>query len=157
MKKLSSLVMGACFAAACLTSGVAQSGTTAMGTVCRERYPYGMGLVFSNSSVLSGNYTQGTTVTCPISVDHDLGSTADFSVVVSDNSTTYNYACYGVAYDAAGVLKGTSATKYSSGSSGTSQTLSMSISGVDPLADWSFAVVCDIPEYSSQILSLRAY
>jgi len=157
MKKLSSLVMSACVAAVCLTSGVAQSGTTVGGTACRERYPYGIGLVYSNNSVLSGNYTQGTTVTCPVPVDHDLGSTADFTVVVSDNSTTYNYACYGVAYDATGVLRGTSPTKYSTNSNGTAQTLSMSISGVDPGADWSFAVVCDIPEYSSQILSVRAY
>ncbi len=149
--------MSSCVAAACLASGVAQSGTTAMGTVCVERYPFGLGLVYGNSSVLSGNYTQGTTVTCPISVDHDLGSVADFFVVVSDNSTTYDYSCYGVAYDSTGVLRGTSPTRTSSGSSGAVTTLSMSISGVDPGADWSFAIVCDVPEYSSQIYSLRAY
>lgn len=157
MKRLNSLAMIACVGAASLTSGVAQSSATALGTNCVERWPFNVGLVYSNNSVLSGSYVDATSVSCPIAVDHDLGSSAEFKLAVRDYDPDNDFACFAVAYNSDGVLQGTSPTKTTSGSSGSATTLTMSISGADPASSWAFAVVCDLPAYPSQLSSIRAY
>lgn len=157
MKRLNSLAMVVCVGAVGLTSGVAQSSVTALGTNCVERWPYNVGLVYFNNSVLSGSYADATTVSCPITVDHDLGSSAQFNLVVRDYDPDDDFACFAAAYDSDGVLQGTSPTQTTSGSSGSATTLTMSISGVNPVSSWAFAVVCDLPGYPSQLSSIRAY
>lgn len=157
MKRLNLLAMVACAGVVGLTPGIAQSSATALGTNCVEQYPYNLGLVYTTAGVSSANYSEGTRVTCPIAVAHDLGSTAQFEVVVKDRDPGGNFSCFAVAYNPYGVYQSSSPVETSSGSSGSAATLSMSISGVNPGSSWAFAVVCNVPAEQSELVSMRAY
>jgi len=157
MKHLKKLAMIPCIGAVCLTAGAAQSGASAMGSVCVEHWPRGVGLVYGGSTVSSAVYGEGTIVTCPIAIDHDIGTTADFKIVFQDRSQDSNFKCHGEAYDSNGNSKGSTGDVTSSGSSGATQTRYMSLSGVDPASSWMFAIVCEVPNEQSMILAMRAY
>ncbi len=159
------LVALSCLGACSLTSGVAQSGVTTLGSNCVERWlgPNQVGsnnfdgVLYTETSIMSAGYESGlsTVVVCPISVDHDLGTQAEFDVRVYDGSSPGNYSCQAMAYDATGTWKGASGEVSSSGFG--TQTLTLVINNVNPTSSWTFSILCKIPGNPSQLQAIRAY
>jgi hypothetical protein len=83
-----------------LSSSQALAGATAAGTTCEN---------VSSSAVLEYQTTAvavngaGNIITCPITVDHTLGTTVTFRVWMGDGSTTANWTCNGYIHGAGGV------------------------------------------------------
>lgn len=99
MKKLAALTTVPLLTALslALSSSQALAGATAAGTTCEK---------VSGSSVLEYQTTAvavngaGTVVTCPITVDHTLGTTVTFRVWMGDGSTSANWTCNGYIHGA---------------------------------------------------------
>lgn len=159
MKKFHLLTAVVCAGIVSLTSGVAQSSVTVLGSSCVEQYPSNIGVLYTARSVSSPSYSVAVTVTCPIAVDHDIGNRADFEVVVIDRDSDEDddFSCFAIAYDGEGALQGISPAQSTSESSSSATKLEMAINGVNPGADWAFAIVCSIPGSQSELLAMRAF
>lgn len=155
MTKYSSIAIAACLGAVSLTPSVARSSATTLALNCMPYWPTGVGLVYTGTTASSADYSSPTEAICPIDVDHDVGSSIQFRVIVKDRSSTDNFSCFGEAFNVDGVSQGVTAPANSSGSSGNATTLTMSLSGVNPGSDWTFSVKCHVPDAQSEIVTLR--
>jgi hypothetical protein len=164
MIKYRVLVAMSCLGVCSLTSEVAQSSVTSLGSTCVEQW-LGVnqvggttpGVVYTSNGISAATYlnTLATIVVCPVTSEQDLGTTADFKVTVNDLSSPGDYNCQAWAYDQLGVFKGASGVASSTGQS--TQTLDLTITNVNPENTWAFSVVCQVPGNPSFLTSIRAF
>jgi hypothetical protein len=160
MKKVSALTTITMLTALALglSPGHALAGATAAGTTC-ERVSGGSPEYQTTAAALNA---PNTVVTCPITVDHTLGTTVTFRVWMGDGNDSGNFRCNGYIHGAGGAQLAVTPniTSASCGAAPNTCMAEAKASVSTPNAGYMYTVQCVSPgsgkSYSS-IESVRVY